>query len=131
MENVMSEIFGEMISTYSRAEAIEDGVLVDMNKGHFDEVTKGIYSIPVAVTSAVFAIIKRAAENPRTCNDWKGIWHDMVHMSRVYMDKKASSFLFPCTITGAGRVRKFYFKSVIGGGDNGEPVITFMLPNED
>jgi len=127
----MTDFYGEVISSYSRAEAIEDGVLVDMNKGTFDEVTKGIYNIPVAVTKAVYAIIKRAAENPRTCNDYKGIWHDMVHMSRVFLKKDASSYFFPCTITGAGRKRKFIFKSVIGGGDNGEPVITFMLPDED
>ena len=35
----MTEIFGEVISVYTRAQAIEDGVLADMNIGDFQEVT--------------------------------------------------------------------------------------------
>ena len=34
-------------------------------------------------------------------------------------------------IAGAGRRRNFEFKLVVGPGDQGEPVITIMLPGED
>lgn len=47
----MVEIFGEAISTYTRAQAIEDGVLVDVS-----EIAKEAgFKFPVAVTRAAWA----------------------------------------------------------------------------
>lgn len=122
----------EVISQYTRAQAIEDGVLVDMMQDEIAGVCRQHYKHPVAVTTEVFAIMQRAVENARWGNDYAGIMHDMLWMSRVcrrVVDE--STVLFKVIITGAGRTRNFVFKLVVGPGDAGEPVITIMLPNED
>ncbi len=50
-QHTAESIFGEVISTYTRAQAIEDGVLVDAGSTA-QEVG---FSIPVTLTSAVWA----------------------------------------------------------------------------
>lgn len=123
---------GEIISRYTRAQAIEDGVLVDLMQDRPAEVARQHYRYPVACTAAVFAIMQRAVENEQHANDYAGVLHDMLWMSRVY--KRAlseSAVLFRVKITGAGRRSLYDFKLVVGPGDEGEPVITIMLPEED
>ena len=44
--NSLTEIFGEPISTYTRAEAIEDGVLVDVS----ETAAEAGITFPVAIT---------------------------------------------------------------------------------
>ncbi len=47
----MTEFFGEVISTYSRAQALEDGVLVDAG----EMAREASFRFPVAVTAAAWA----------------------------------------------------------------------------
>jgi hypothetical protein len=133
MEN-FTNVFADadIISRYTRAQAIEDGVLVDLMQDKMLDVCRQHYKHPIAATSAVFDIMQRAVENKRHCNDYAGVLHDMLWMSRVYSRKvDASTVLFKVIITGAARQRNFVFKLVVGPGDQGEPVITIMMPNED
>ncbi len=128
----MEEIFGKSIYTYTRAQAIEDGVLISGMTGDLEEVSRQHFKSPIAMTAAVFGIMERAVQNKRHCNDFKGVWHDILWMSKAcgrVVDE--STRIFPVTITGAGRKRLYHFKIVCGPGDNGEPVMTIMLPEED
>ena len=123
--------FGEVISTYSRAQAIDDGVLIDLSAAA-PEVCRQHLNYPVACTAAVWGIIERAIANKRYCNDLNGIVHDMLWMSRkCSRTLDESTRLFVVIITGAGRQRNYTFKIVCGPGDNAEPVLTIMLPTED
>lgn len=122
----------EIISVYTRAQAIEDGVLIDANKGDLAEVTRQHYKVPVAMTAAVFGIMRRAVENKRHCNDWRGVWHDICWMGRVcYKAIDPTTRLFRVKIIGAGRQSLYTFKAICGPSDNGSPCITVMLPDED
>ena len=127
----MREFFGEVISSYSRGQAIEDGVLVDLSS-LFPSDTR-LYKWPVACTSAVWSIIEK------DCHKKKGggievkeaapwVW-DICFMSVKAKTKilSESEHLFICSF---GR-KTCILKAVCGPGDNGEPVITIMLPNED
>lgn len=128
--NNTSELFGDVIYAYSRQQAIEDGVLVDLNALCPDECK--LYKFPVACTAAVWAIVDQAVKNKRQCNDLKGVVWDMIYMSTVMKrDIGPSTKLFQVIIKGAGRKSKFEFKMVCGPGDQSEPVITIMLPEED
>lgn len=51
----------------------------------------------------------------------------------IFMKRKLdeSTVIFRVIIAGAGRQRNYDFKLQVGPGDNGEPVITIMLPSED
>jgi hypothetical protein len=122
----------EVISTYTRAEAIEDGVLVDLMQDSMADVARQHYKHPIACTAAVWAIMQRAVENERHGNDYAGILHDMLWMSRVYKRQiDESTVIFRVKITGAGRRSLYDFKLTISPGDDFEPVITITLPNED
>lgn len=130
--NELTEIFGEVVYAYTRKQAIEDGVLVDLMQDKMAEVCRQHYKYPIACTAAVFAIMEKAVENKRHCNDYAGVLHDMLWMSRVMKrDLNESTKLFRVKIKGAGRQSVFDFKMVCDSGDNAEPVITIMLPDED
>ncbi len=136
-DSAMQELFGEAISTYTRAQAIEDGALVNL-MGFFSthddvaSVCRQHYKFPIACTAAVFDIMQKAVENPRYCNDYAGIVHDMLWMSKVMKRQiDESTVMFRVIIAGAGRQRNYDFKLAVGPGDHGEPVITIMMPDED
>jgi len=122
----------EVISTYTRAQAIEDGVLVDLMQNELEDVCRQHFKYPIACTIAVFEIMQKAVENPRYCNDYAGVLHDMLWMSRTmgrWVDEQTR--IFRVIIQGAGRQRYYDFKIVCHPGDQGEPVLTIMLPNGD
>ena len=128
----MAEFFGEVISSYTRAQAIKDGVLVDLS-AKVPALCREHYKWPIACTAAVWSIIESAVSNKRHCNDLEGVIHDILWMSRkcawYFPDDTTANFRV--TITGAGRQRLFTFKMVCGPGDTSEPVLTLMLEGED
>ena len=119
-----------IISTYTRAQAIEDGILVDLTQNELEEVCRQHYKYPVACTIAVFEIMQKAVENPRYCNDYAGVLHDMLWMSRT-MSRRVDeqTRIFKVIIQGAGRQRYYNFKIACHPGDQGEPVLTKLYKN--
>ena len=132
-QQLLDDLFGEMVSSYSRAEAITDGVLVDASVGDLAEVSRQHFKYPIAMTAAVYELIKKAVDHPKHCNDWKGIWHDICWMSKMNKTRilDPTSHLFMVIINGTGRKRNHTLKIVCGPGDNAEPVLTVMMPEED
>ena len=61
--NELHEVFGEVISCYGRMQALEDGVLVDLNQ--LIPIPESGYKYPVACTIAVWKIIESAVNNPK------------------------------------------------------------------
>lgn len=121
----------EIIRSYSRAQAIEDGVLVDLT-ALAPGVCRQHYRFPVACTAAVWSIIDRAIKNPKWANDINGVVHDLLWMSRCRSNRlDERTLLFEVIIRGAGRRSVFKFKLVCGPGDDREPVLTLMSPEED
>ncbi len=119
-----NSLFGEAIYSYSRAQAIEDGVLVDLAQF---EVTRQEWRIHVACTDTVWSIIDQAVK--REHKDYEGILHDIYQMARLAIaDSKNADIILFRTIIGRTRQN---LKFQCSGGDKGEPVLTLMLPNED
>jgi hypothetical protein len=129
----MTSIFGdcEVISRYTRANAISDGVLVDITT-NFPELCK-MYKFPVACTASVWGIITRAVESKKHCNDIEGVIWDVLWMSQKGIVRRIddTQHIFRVIITGTGTNRYHDMKIVCHGGDEGEPVLTIMLPEED
>lgn len=124
--------WGEVISTYSRKQAIEDGVLVDLMQDKMAEVARQHYKYPIACTAAVWEIIDKAVKNPKWCNDYAGVLHDMLWMSRVYKRQVSEdTIIFRVKIVGAGRQQLFDFKMVCGPDDDGSPCMTILCQDED
>jgi hypothetical protein len=131
--NTPESVFGDVISTYTRQQAIEDGVLIDMMQGELGQVSRLHYKYPIVCTMGVFALIRRAVEHPDWENDYCGVLHDILTMSKSTYAKKLdrSTVLFEVRITGTGCKCVHSLRLVVGPGDDMEPVITIMLPNED
>jgi len=123
--------FGDVIHKYTRAQAINDGVLVDLSARYPDEVRR-LYKYPVAVSAGVWGIIE-AAVAAGVGNDYAGVVWDLLFMSQMMVTRRfgPSEHLFEVIITGAGPNEYFNFKVICGPGDDAEGVVTIMLPNED
>ena len=116
--------FGETIYSYSRNQAIEDGVLVDLS--HVDSIRQH-WKHPFACTSAVWSIIEEALDHAG--QDLAGICHDISTMAKLAVQdaREAQQISFTVIIT----LRTHALKLHIGPGDTAAPVLTLMLPYED
>ena len=114
----------EVIFTYSRKQAIADGVLVDLSR---IDVVRQHWKAPMACTSTVWNIIERALQTEG--QDLNGILHDLSTMAKLAIRKAGSveQVFFTVIIVGT----KHSLKLHIGPGDRAEPVLTLMLPEED
>jgi len=133
--NELIEFFGEPISVYTRVQAIEDGVLIDITY----QAKKFGFRHPVALTdTAMTTIMKKCGQSkldPNTNFDvicLVSILKTLKEAIRLHVGD-SNIILFEVTISHPllrTEVRQS-MKSHLGGGDDGEPVITLMLPNED
>lgn len=89
-------------------------------------------SCHVAATMAVWALIERAVAHPHWCNDYAGVLHDIMFLTRVRRRKLyvGDGVTARVKITGAGRRKLYDITTVVGIEDNGY-TITLMFPNED
>lgn len=127
--------FGEVIFGYSRAQAISDGVLVDVS---FMAGEAG-FTVPVAMTSAVWCdCVEWSDEDSRrqTHQDESGRLWDVLWMAHLAA-RRAQGETIVFTLHrvprgGKGRMPgKVTLQLHIGPGDAEEPVITVMMPGED
>ena len=133
----LTEFFGEVISTYSRAQALEDGVLVDA--GPLAEEVG--FRWPVAITAAAWedCVGWTDADSARQVHqDLAGRLWDLVYMaSHAIRTGRGSGdrLLFQLyRVPRDGYSTKaalVTLKLIVGPGDHGEPVITILLPDED
>jgi len=116
--------FGETIYSYSRAQAIEDGVLVDLS--HVESIRQH-WKHPFACTSTVWEIIEEALQRPD--QDSCGICHDISTMAKLAIQaaRDTEQVCFTVIITGKKHVMKLH----IGPGDTAAAVLTLMLNHED
>lgn len=131
----MAEIFGEPIHIYTRAQAIEDGVLVDVT----ETAAEAGFKWPVAMSRAAWedCVAWGEADNKRqTYQDESGRLWDVLWMASRAAKRGGSEpirfQLYRVPHGGRGvRPRLVTLKMVAGPGDLGGPVITIMQPNED
>ncbi len=126
----------EVISTYTRAEAIDDGVLVDLTEwASADKGFHGGFSCPVAVTSTVWADIEAIPKRLQGIADVRGRAHDLLWMASLAARGAAGqtgAVLYRVKMPIAGDRKAWQtYKMHAGSGDNAELVITIMQPNED
>jgi hypothetical protein len=132
----MNEIFGPVLFSYSRAQAITDGELVDVSSSAREVGIK----FPVAISRAAFIkFVEWTTEDSKRRGveqDQKGRLMDVLTMfaqraRRFEGDTMRYQFL--CVPRdGKGTQPKISsMKAVIGPGDTPAPVITLMLMGED
>lgn len=120
----------EIISRYTRKEAIEDGVLYDIT-----ELAKEAgHRFPVAISTGVHVLATEAQE--KGGRDYKGVIWDIISVLTfaIKASKKGGNVIYFTVkiwskYTGKDQDVKLY--CVCGEGDNMEPVLTIMLISED
>jgi type I site-specific restriction-modification system R (restriction) subunit len=134
--SLASEIFGEVIYSYTRTQAIKDGELVDVSKA----AKEAGFKMPVAVTEALWRNYVEWTDDDtdrQIAQDTNGRLGDVLWMLRLAISasKNVDHITYQANVVPKdGKTKKpllTEFKAVVGAGDNGEPVITIMLPNED
>ena len=125
--DTMTEMFGEPISIYTWAQAINDGQLIDVS----ESAREAGIRYPVAVTPGVWEWI-----DPRPmpgCQDMAGRLWDVLTMLRYGIRRSQGgmarvSVLFAGGPGLRGRTkRRVEMVAICGPGDDAEPVITIQL----
>ncbi len=121
------EVFRDVIFSYSRKQAIEDGVLVDVS-----ELAKECgFKYPVAVTARVWHEWITPPENAIGQDATGRLW-DLLNVLRYEIRKTKGDRVDFQVIFDQGDSKPLVsFYSLCGPGDDMEPVITIMLPTED
>ena len=143
--NNLTDIFGDVIYSYTRAQAIADGVLVDVT----EMAKEAGFKWPVAITRSAWEDCvewsnedsERQVHQDEAGRLWDLLWLAIsaIHLAAsntrkgIPQDPSLMFFeLYRVPRDGKStRPRMTRLKLVAGPGDNAEPVITIMLPNED
>lgn len=123
-----------VISCYSRSQAIEDGVLVDVSET--SEARELRFRFPIALTSAVWEYCVNVP-HAVACQDWHGRLYDLLFMMKAAIrgaEPGSNTIHFGLRVrndNSLGLPPIVRLKSHCGPGDMAEPVITVMFPDED
>ena len=122
-----------VIFSYTRAQAIDNGVLVDLTEWAGETGFK----IPVACTATVWQryIVPPEATQGLGQSE-RGRAHDLLWMLfnaiRGAANRNPDRLLYKVIFQQAPhKQERVTLKAICGPGDHGEPVMTVMLPNED
>ena len=122
--------FGVMIFSYTRAQAIADGVLIDVT----ETAKEAGFRYPVALTHAAYAEYVKVPEGVVAQDEAGRLW-DILNMLRFAIAKSprgSSELLFKLYVRNDNRRAQLVtLKSVCGPNDDASPCLTVMLPDED
>ena len=126
-----SEFFNDPIHSYTRVQAIADGVLIDVS----DLAREAGFKHPVALTATAWAA---AVEVPPGVvgQDERGRLWDVLTLLRqaALSGPSGSETRFAVHVRQddrEGTPLLVRLKGVCGPGDHAEPVVTVMMPDED
>ncbi|MCD5348435.1 DUF6573 family protein [Agromyces sp. S2-1-8] len=126
-----------VIHAYTRAQALVDGVLVDAT----DTARQAGYTVPVALTRGAWAAAVEWSRDDGLQDEagrlWDVLWmglHAAKRSGRGQNRVEYTVHVVPNDDDGASGYSRASVVTLalhIGPGDNAEPVMTIMLPNED
>jgi hypothetical protein len=133
----VTELFVEVISTYSRAQALDDSVLVDAGA----MAKEAGFRWPVAITAAAWSdcVAWTDADSERQVHqDQSGRLCDVLFMAQHAIRVSRSGAdrlkfqLYRVPRNGKStKATITELKLIVSPGDQGKPVITILLPDED
>ena len=134
--NAVSENFGDTIHIYTRAQAVADGVLIDVT----DMAREAGFRVPVAVTRAVWEDCvawsdedsERQVHQDENGRLWDVLWMACMAARGCPGRDRLIYRLYRVPRDGSSTAAvETPLKLVVGPGDRGEPVATIMLPEEE
>lgn len=124
-------VFEDVIFRYTRAQAIEDGVLIDVT----DTARECGFRLPVALSAGAWADCITVHPKAEGQDEMGRLW-DVLNVLRFAIQGRqgqpSNRVDFKVYIQqSAGHGEDIALYALCGPGDDAEPVITVMLPNED
>jgi len=127
--------FGAVIYSYTRAQAIEDGVLVEVT-----EVAKGTgFKLPVVITEALHNRLTPSNADQSLGQDYDGRLWDVLWLAAFTIqlaDRGTDTVNFTVALqevdarSGQPKMTDLHIRAVCGPGDDGEPVVTIGFPED-
>lgn len=126
----------DLISIYTRAQAIADGELIDTDNLEDGIAAQAGFRVPVAITRAAWqdCVAWDPERNTDVHQDLKGRLWDVLWMARHAARKATSTrtvFSLVRIPVGGRHPEIVELAMHIGPGDHAEPVITIMTTTED
>lgn len=121
----------DLIHIYSRAEALDDELLIDANVAGGEPLAcQAGFRWPVALTVGAWEAAVGDGDGCNTSQDSKGRLWDV--LTAAAMAAKAGRGIFTVEVADtATSIRLVELQIAAGPGDNFEPVVTISLPGED
>jgi hypothetical protein len=121
----------DIVFAYTRAQAIADGVLIDVS----DTAKEAGFVYPVALTSTVWAECVEVPEGVEGQDEAGRLW-DVLNMLRFAIKRSGpgSELRFSLHVRNTndeGEPPLVELKAVCGPNDDASPCLTVMLPDED
>jgi hypothetical protein len=121
----------DLVHSYSRADALRDGVLIDVSAVAAEAGIRW----PVALTRGVWERCVRVQQGV-ACQDEAGRLWDVLFLLRWAIGRQGGGRVVPFAVhvrndNRAGTPPLVRLKALSGPGDHGEPVLTVLLPHED
>jgi hypothetical protein len=123
----------EILSAYSRTQALSDGTLVDVTEWASGETGFiGGFRVPVAFTGAVWAAVNHIPAELAGFEDVRGRAHDVLFMASLAARRNpaAARITFQVILHEPGEADKVTLVCACGPGDDLEPVITIGFPSD-
>jgi hypothetical protein len=125
----LEELFGPVLDRVTREDLLRDGILVDVST----LAAQAGFKYPVAVGRSVWDAYV-AVPPGVTGQDEAGRLWDILWMLKIAIRRSAGgdTILFGLSVRNDNRQpRPVQLKALCGPGDDAEPVITILLPDED
>ena len=120
---------GNLIFQYTRKQAIADGVLIDLSSSFPSD--SRLFTRSLCCTHSVWVLIETAAEFDGSSLElvvWDLCWMCFMAVNAVKESHCSEVDFRVCLPIGSPEKQ---LKLVCSPGDEGEPVLTIMLPDED
>ncbi len=121
-----------IIYSYTRSQAIADGVLIDVT----DQANETGFKVPVAISDHLYnGYIVPPNGLDGEGQSISGRLHDVLLMTfyaaKVRWDGERVYFEVLFLMGGGPRFEKVQCVAIVGPGDEGEPVLTICLPEDE
>lgn len=127
--------FGPVIYAYTRAQAIADGVLVDVS----ETAKQTGFKLPVAITDALHSRLTPTKADQALGQNYDGRLWDMLWLAAFtskLADRGTDTVNFTVVLqeaearSGQPQNTDLRLRAVCGPGDEGEPVVTIGFPED-
>ena len=128
-------LFGPIIYAYTRAQAVEDGVLVDVT----ETAKEAGFKLPVAITAALNSCLTPTLADQSLGQDYEGRLWDALWLAAFTIklaDPGTDTVTFTVAMqeadgkSGRPQNTNHRLRAVCGPGDAGEPIITIGFPED-